>query len=112
MVIKNFFTSQTRCLIIAEIGVNHNGDMDLARKMIDSAKKSGADAVKFQIFDPRKYSSPKDKKRIAQLKKFSFKKKDIINLKKKSDELGIIFFATPFDVKSASLLNNIGKLLL
>ena len=38
------------CYIIAEIGVNHNGDVDLAHKMIDAAKDAGADAVKFQTF--------------------------------------------------------------
>ena len=38
------------CYIIAEIGVNHNGDLDLAKKMIDEAKAAGADAVKFQTF--------------------------------------------------------------
>lgn len=40
-------------LIIAELGINHNGDMDLARSMIDAAKDCGADAVKFQLYDPR-----------------------------------------------------------
>lgn len=101
------FNTVSKPFIVAEIGNNHEGSFTNAIKLIKSAKKSGADAVKFQIFNPRKYSSPKDKKRITQLEKFSFKKKDIINLKKISDELGIIFFATPFDVESASLLNSI-----
>lgn len=101
------FKTISKPFIVAEIGNNHEGSFANAIRLIKSAKKSGADAVKFQIFDPQKYSSPKDKKRIAQLKKFSFKKKDIVNLKKKCDELGIIFFATPFDIKSAILLNTI-----
>ncbi len=103
---RNFETI-SKPFIVAEIGNNHEGSIKNAIKLIKSAKDSGANAVKFQIFDPYKYSSPKDKKRISQLKKFSLKKKDIIKLKKKCDELGIIFFATPFDLKSASLLNNI-----
>ena len=41
-----------RILIIAEVGINHNGSITKAKKMIDIAKKSGADYVKFQIFRP------------------------------------------------------------
>ena len=103
---KNFKTI-SKPFIVAEIGNNHEGSFKNAIRLIEAAKESGADAVKFQIYDPIKYSSPKDKKRIIQLKKFALNKKDIINLKKKSDELGIIFFATPFDIKSANLLNDI-----
>ena len=101
------FNLISKPFIVAEIGNNHEGSIKNAIKLIRSAKRSGADAVKFQIFDPNKYSSPKDKNRINQLKKFALKKKDIIYLKKQCDKLKIIFFATPFDIKSASLLNNI-----
>ena len=93
--------------IVAEIGNNHEGSIENAIKLIESAKKSGADAVKFQIFNPYRYASPKDVKRISLLKKFALKKKDLIYLKKKCEEIGIIFFATPFDLKSAELLNKI-----
>ena len=41
---------KNKIFIIAELGINHNGNLNLAKKMINSAKKSGADAVKFQIF--------------------------------------------------------------
>ena len=47
---QNFFTNLSKCMIIAEIGVNHNGDLSLAKKMVDSAQSVGADAVKFQTF--------------------------------------------------------------
>ena len=100
------FEKISKPFIVAEIGNNHEGSFRNAINLIISAKESGADAVKFQIFDPVKYSSPKDKKRIIQLKKFALKKKDIINIKKKCEELNIIFFATPFDLKSANLLKN------
>lgn len=99
------FKNIPKPFIVAEIGNNHEGSFNNAIKLIKSAKESGANAVKFQIFDPFKYSSPKDKKRILQLKKFCLKKKEIIKLKKKCDELGIIFFATPFDLESANFLN-------
>ena len=64
---KNF-KDISKPFIVAEIGNNHEGSVKNAIKFIKSAKVSGADAVKFQIFDPHKYSSPKDKKRIIQLK--------------------------------------------
>ncbi|MDA7604048.1 N-acetylneuraminate synthase family protein [Candidatus Pelagibacter sp.] len=103
------FKNIPKPFIVAEIGNNHEGSFKNAIKLVKSAKESGANAVKFQIFDPFKLSSPKDKKRISQLKKFSLKKKEIINLKKKCDDLGIIFFATPFDLESANFLNKIQK---
>ena len=55
---KSNFKKEGKCFIIAEIGVNHNGDIQLAHKMIDSAKKCGADAVKFQTFTAEKLVSP------------------------------------------------------
>ena len=103
---KNF-KQISKPFIVAEIGNNHEGSIKNAIKLIKSAKDSGADAVKFQIFDPYKLSSPKDKKRITQLKKFALKKKDVISLKKECDKINLIFFATPFDIKSADFLNNI-----
>ena len=51
---KNFFTNFSQCMMIAEIGVNHNGDMVLAKEMIEAAKESGADVVKFQTFKAEK----------------------------------------------------------
>jgi len=50
------FENRKKAYVIAEIGANHNGDMDLARKMIDEAKKCGADAVKFQSWDTTIFS--------------------------------------------------------
>lgn len=102
----NFKTVSTP-FIVAEIGNNHEGSVKNAIRLIKSAKNAGADAVKFQIFNPYKLSSPKDKKRISQLKKFALNKKEILTLKKKCKELDIIFFATPFDLESASFLNGI-----
>jgi sialic acid synthase SpsE len=92
---------------VAEIGNNHEGSFNNAIKLIKQAKKSGADAVKFQVFNPAKYASPKDTNRINQLKKFCLKKKDLIKIKKKCVDLKIEFFATPFDLDSANFLNKI-----
>ena len=103
---KNF-NSFSKPFIVAEVGNNHEGSYKNAIKLVKSAKQAGANAVKFQIYNPFKYSSPRDKKRINQLKKFSLKKKQIINLKKLCDKLQIEFFATPFDIESAIFLNKI-----
>ena len=53
-----------RTKIIAEIGVNHNGSIALAKKLIDKAKILGADFVKFQIFDPDELAHTQSKKQI------------------------------------------------
>ena len=60
---KNF-NNLSKPFIVAEIGNNHEGSFKNAIRLVKSAKDAGADAVKFQVFDPYKYSSPKDKKRI------------------------------------------------
>lgn len=104
--------------IIAEIGLNHNGKIELAKKMIKAAKESGADAVKFQKRDLKSlykkdiYENPnKDSQSTSYLfeifKKFELSNKEFIELKKYCDHLGIIFFCTPFDIKSAEFLNKI-----
>ncbi len=101
------FNKVQQPFLVAEIGNNHEGSLKNAILLVKEAKKAGADAVKFQIFNPVKFTSQKDKKRISQLKKFTLKRKDIIKLKKKCDELKIIFFATPLDIESAEFLNKI-----
>ena len=59
---RNFETI-IKPFIVAEIGNNHEGSIKNAIKLVNAAKASGANAVKFQIFDPQKYSSPKDRKK-------------------------------------------------
>jgi N,N'-diacetyllegionaminate synthase len=117
MLIKNFFNSQPRCLIIAEIGVNHNGDMDLALKMIDAAKNSGADAVKFQTFITEKLvsrdtpkvnyqnntTSPKET-HYEMLKKLELPYDEHLNLKNYCEKKGLTFLSTPYDIESAKFL--------
>lgn len=50
----------TRCEIIAEIGINHQGDMNIAKSLIEAAKGCGADVAKFQLYDPKKRLHPSD----------------------------------------------------
>ena len=101
---KNF-KDLKKPFIVAEIGNNHEGSLKTAFKLVEAAKNAKADAVKFQFFDPYKYSSPKDKARVLLLKKFSLKKSDIIKIKNYSKKLNIIFFSTPFDLETAEFLN-------
>ena len=105
---------------VAEIGNNHNGDYFLAKKSIEEAVKSGADAVKLQkrfiddVFTKELQDQPQTKDQIygktygEYRRKLELSGEDFVNLKKVSDDLGVVFFATPFDTKSADLLERVG----
>jgi N,N'-diacetyllegionaminate synthase len=96
------------CFIIAEAGVNHNGDLAIAKKLIDVAKNAGCDAVKFQTFKAEnivtknasmaQYQADNTQKKESQqemLKKLELREKDFLELKKHSDTMGIVFLSTP-----------------
>ena len=108
-----------RCFLIAEIGVNHNGDLGLARNLIFAAKESGADAVKFQTFKAEilaSQSTPKVQYQIdntgsseshfQMLKKLELSYEDHFSLKAYCKSLNIEFISTPYDINSAIFLNN------
>ena len=116
---KNNFNFK-EVFIIAEIGVNHNGDLELAKKMIIAAKNAGADAVKFQTFSADKLASintPKVKYQIDKnhkneshyemLKKLELSFDDHILLNSFCKKNHIMFLSTPYDVESAKFLNEI-----
>ncbi len=88
---------------IAEIGSNFNSNYKLALKLIDSAKNSGANAVKFQLFNP-KLLYPNDKKMQKILDKFKLNKYWIPKLKKYCNQLEIDFLCSAFDISSAKYL--------
>lgn len=102
--------------IIAEIGVNHNGDIGIAKKLIDVAFEAGADAVKFQTFFTKDHiskvastaeyqnKSSSVKTQLELVKKLELKKEDFLNLKEYAENCGLIFLSTPFDFKSVNLL--------
>ena len=105
--------------IIAEIGINHEGNFKTAKKLIFEAKKAGADAVKFQVFKPETLSVEKSKKTKLQ-KKTSGKEKlsniwkrvclNYRSLKKLRDLASIIkidFICTPFDFESLKLIKKL-----
>ncbi len=102
--------------IIAEIGINHNGDIKIAKELIDIAIDAKADAVKFQkrhlpslyqedvLTDTVKYEQ-NFQYMIPILKKVELKENEIKALKRYSEKNGIEFLCTPFDIKSAQFLN-------
>ena len=105
--------------IIAEAGVNHEGSMDIARRLIDEAAEGGADAVKFQTYkaatlasrdSPAYWDTSKEPTR-SQFELFqkhdSFWKNEFEALKKHCDAAGVAFMSTPFDVESARFLNDL-----
>tara|TARA_A100001011_G_scaffold397564_2_gene498994 strand:- start:189 stop:1208 length:1020 start_codon:yes stop_codon:yes gene_type:complete len=109
------------CFIIAEIGVNHNNNMSLAKKLITEAKKTGADAVKFQTFKAdtlalkktpkvpyQKRSGSIKESHHLMLKKLELSKKDHFILKKFCEKEKIEFISTPYDINSARFLDNLG----
>lgn len=107
---------QNRCFIIAEAGVNHNGDINIAKKLVDKAKEAGVDAIKFQTFRAENLvtkEAPKaeyqkettgDGSQFEMLKKLALSLEDHIILKKYCEEKGIMFISTPFDYESVDLL--------
>ena len=105
--------------VIAEAGVNHNGDIELAHKLVDEAVKSGADAIKFQTFKAENLTSKKAKKanyqlqttdndesQLQMLKKLELSKKDYIDLKSYAENKKIDFITTAFDEESLDFIVN------
>ena len=106
MKIGNINTSK-KVFIIAEIGNNHEGNFEIAKKMINKAASIGVDAVKFQTFLPEHFVSYEDKLRLNRLKDFQLSYKQFTELAKIAKKKGLIFFSTPLDIKSAKFLNTI-----
>ena len=108
-------------LIIAEAGVNHNGNLDLALKMVDEAKRAGADIVKFQTAIPEKVISKyadkaeyqkkttgNEESQLEMCKRIHLKLSDYDIIKKYCEEVGIEFLSTPFDLESIDYLEELG----
>jgi N,N'-diacetyllegionaminate synthase len=110
------------CFIIAEAGINHDGSLEKAKELVDVAKESGADAVKFQMFNTNKYIS-KDAFYASYMKKGLLNKKEKINeffkrlevdknqlieIQNYAKKKKILFLCTPFDSENGELLNRMG----
>ena len=105
--LKSFgFNTKNSTYTIAEIGINHNGNFDLAKQLIQSASNAGADAVKFQTYITEKRVS-KDSPIYEILKKCEFDFDIFSKLKSFAEKLNVDFFSTPFDIDSVDYLESI-----
>lgn len=105
--------------IIAEIGVNHNGDVNLAKNLIKSASECGVDAVKFQTFKSEdlvtqntktaKYQekNTNESSQLEMLKKLELTFEDFKELKEYALKCNVMFISSPFDIKSVDLLEKL-----
>jgi sialic acid synthase SpsE len=95
-------------LVAAEIGINHSGDFDLARRLIDSARESGADAVKFQVFRTDLFYNRQLASGAYDLfRNFELSFEQYAKLKEHADSQDILFFATPLDMESLAFLSGL-----
>ena len=112
---------KNKTFIIAEVGVNHNGSIKIAKKLIDEAKLAGVDAVKFQTFktdklvakdankaDYQKVITSSNETQYEMLKKLELSEKDHKNLISYCKKKQIVFISSPFDNDSVDLLDNLG----
>jgi N-acetylneuraminate synthase/N,N'-diacetyllegionaminate synthase len=97
----------SRCQIIAEIGCNHLGDLEVARQMIHAAKDAGADAVKFQVFRAEELYAPENPA-FTPLKREELAFADFEMLFHECKQAGIEYLATPFDPACADFLESLG----
>ncbi len=115
-------STQTPVLIIAEAGVNHNGDLDQAKALIDAAADAGADLVKFQTFSAdkivsriaqkasyqQKNTGTEDTSQYAMLKQLELSVDMHHELMQYCKEKGIAFFSTAFDTEGIDFLHQLG----
>ncbi len=109
------------CFVIAEAGVNHNGDINLAKKLIDIAKEAGADAVKFQTFKAeelvtkgtekaqyQRQTTGADESQFEMIKKLELAESAFKELSDYTQKRGLLFLSSPFDSGSVDLLDRLG----
>ncbi len=98
---------ETPTFIIAEVGLNHNGDLTLAKKLIDQAKSAGADAVKFQSYHSEEFVGP-NAKYYGLFKSLELSEDEFKDLAEYARKKEIIFLSTPLDLDYVEILNKIG----
>ena len=108
-------------LIIAEAGVNHNGDLNLAKELALKAKEAGADIIKYQTFVPenivtgtaekagyQKETTGAQESQLNMLRKLALTNESFTELKAYCEQIGIRFLSTPFDLESIEFLHELG----
>ena len=109
-----------KVLIIAEAGVNYNGSLELAYKMVDEAKRAGADIVKFKTAHAenviskyaekaayQKETTGASESQLDMVRKLMLRFEDFIPLKAYCDKVGIVFLSTPFEIDAIHFLSNL-----
>ena len=110
-----------RVFIIAEAGVNHNGNVEIAKKLVDAARNAGSDAVKFQTFkaektvsifaakaEYQKGTTEESETQLEMVKKLELDMNEHREIMSYCNQKGIMFFSTPFDLESVDMLNVLG----
>lgn len=118
--LKDKFLVEKRTFIIAEAGVNHNGKLPLAKRLVDKAKEAGVDAVKFQTFKAedlvtketglvsyQRRNTGKNQTQYEMLKELELKEKDFLELSKYCRQKNITFLSTPHTENSVDFLEPI-----
>lgn len=108
-------------IIIAEAGVNHNGSIEMAMKLVEAARECGVDYIKFQTFkaekiankfalqaDYQKRNLHEDSSQVEMLRKLELTDKDFVLLKAYCDSRDVRFMSTPFDLESIDFLSGLG----
>lgn len=116
-----FIGAARPCFVIAEAGVNHNGDLEIAMDLVDIAARAGADAVKFQTFSAERLvtrDAPKARyqedatgsaeSHYEMLRRLELSPEDHRALIQRCSARGIIFLSTPFDEQSVDMLDELG----
>lgn len=120
MKISGNYIGEGSVFFIAEAGVNHDGDLEVAKELIEVASEADADAVKFQTFDAErlvtkdagkaeyaKRTTGEEESQQDMLRRYELSANDHKILKEHCERQGILFLSTPFDTESADLLNDI-----
>lgn len=105
--VKNFFSKINKPYIIAEAGINHNGNLKTAYNLVDVAKINGANAIKFQTYNTKKRIGNKNKKVFKILKKCELSFDDFKKINNYCKLKKITFFSTPFDEEAVDFLESI-----
>jgi sialic acid synthase SpsE len=96
-----------RVVVIGEIGNNHEGDADVAARLIDAAADAGADAVKLQALDAERFVRPGQEARLEQMRRFQLTRDEYAQLADHARSRGLAFVCTPLDLDTADFLEAI-----
>jgi N-acetylneuraminate synthase/N,N'-diacetyllegionaminate synthase len=110
--------SSSKVFVVAEIGINHDGSLEQAHKLVDAAADAGADAVKFQTFRADRLMAPVEARFAQQepgaesayqlFRRLELSREAHEQLKAHADARGVVFLSTPFDEESADFLDQLG----